>query len=141
MKKVIKNSVYDTETAAKVGEYDSGHQYNDFHYFEETLYRTKSGKYFLYCYGGANSRYGEWHGNTGSSGESIRAMPYNDATEWAQEHLSGDEYIKAFGEPEEGDKAQTAFWLSGAARKRLDIIRAETGESLSAIVERLIMGA
>ena len=54
-------------------------------------------------------------------------MPYVDASDWAQEHLSGDEYIKAFGEPEGDDKSQTVFWLSGTARKKLDIIRAETG--------------
>jgi len=139
MKKVINNAVYDTATARLLGKHDNGYLPNDFHYFEEELYRTKSGKYFLYGSGGGLSRYGEWHGNSGGSGEKIMPMSYDEASEWAQENLDGDEYIQIFGDPEDGATIQTAFTISTAARKKLDKIRAETNESMSAIVERLIM--
>jgi len=139
MKKVIKNSVYDTETATFLGEFKSGLPVNDFGYFTETLYRTRSGKYFLYGEGGGNSRYGEWHGNNGGPGEKIMSMTYNEASEWAQKNLDGDDYIKIFGDPEDGESVQVLIKLSTTARNKLDKMKAEKGESFSAIIESLIM--
>jgi len=138
MKKVIKNAVYNTDTAKQLGSMDNGYPINDFHYFEETLYRTQSGKYFLYGHGGALSRYGEWHGNSGRSSEKIMPMSYEDASEWAQENLDGDEYIEIFGDPEGGDKAQLNVTISKNARNKLDELRDASNLTLSTIIERLI---
>ena len=140
MKKVIKNSVYDTDTAERIGEWDSGLRPSDFNYLEESLYRTKSGKYFLHGSGGANTRYGVWHGNSGSGGEKIMPMSYDEAREWAEEHMDGDSYIAAFGDPEDGEKFPMTISMTTTARRKLELIRAETGETLSAIIERLIVG-
>ena len=140
MKKVIKNSVYDTETATLIGTWDNGIYPGDLNHVSETLYCTKSGKYFLHGEGGARTQYAKWHGNTGTAGEEIRPMPYDDAKEWAQEHMGGDAYIAAFGDPEDGERFQMAISLSAAARRKLEMTRAETGESMSAIIERLIVG-
>ena len=67
MKKVIDGALYNTDTAQMMGDWDNGLYANDFGFCRERLYRTKSGKYFLHGEGGANSRYGEWHGNSGGS--------------------------------------------------------------------------
>ena len=140
MKKVINGAVYDTATAAKLGEYDSGYPLTDFRHFTETLYRTKSGKYFLHGEGGGNSRYGIWHGNSGGSGEKIMPLSYEEAQAWAEEHLDGGEYIAIFGDPENG-VSRVYITISAAARQRLERIRSETGKTLSEIVEGLIMAA
>lgn len=42
MKKIIKNRVYDTSTAKKIGEFSNGLSYSDFDYLRETLYRKVS---------------------------------------------------------------------------------------------------
>ena len=139
MKKVIKNSVYDTDTAEKIGEWDNRERPGDLNYIAEALYRTKSGKYFLHGVGGARTQYGVWNGNTGRAGEVIRPMPYDDAREWAEEHMDGDSYIEAFGDPEDGERVQMAILISAAARRKLEMIRAETGENMTVIIERLIM--
>ena len=139
MKKIINSSLYDTEKAAKLGAWDSGHPVNDFNYFSEVLHKTKSGKYFLHGAGGGLSRYGEWVGNSGYGSEKIMPMTMTEAQKWAEEHLDGDEYIAIFGEPEDG-KALRAFMLSNAAIRRLAELQAERGGSLSAVVEALIMG-
>jgi len=139
MKKVINNKVYDTEAAKLLGSSNNGHRPNDFDYYEESLYRTKSGNYFLHGEGGANSRYGVWHGNSGGPGEKIMPMSYSEATEWAQKNLDGDSYIRLFGNPGDGE-AKVTVTLSAAAKNRLDRMVAESGENLSATVERLIMG-
>ena len=140
MKKVIKNTLYDTDTATQLAQYKSKLPVNDFAYYTEELYRTKFGKYFLYGEGGGNSRYGEWHGNSGGPGEKIIPMSYDDATEWAQKNLNGDEYIKIFGEPDDGEKCYVTITLTTAARNRLDKLRAENGTTISETIEKMIMG-
>lgn len=101
MKKVINGKLYNTESAKKLGYWSNGLGYDDFAFCEETLYKTKSGQYFLHGAGGGNSKYGEWHGNSGGPGEVIRPYTEADAKEWCEEHLDADEYISIWGEPEE----------------------------------------
>ena len=78
MKKVIKGAVCDTETATKIGSCD--HDITDhLHWWSETLYRTKSGRYFVHGEGGPASRYstadsdGRW-----KSGEQINVISRKD---------------------------------------------------------------
>ena len=48
MKKIINGRLYNTESAKKVGYYNNGRIYNDFSFFEETLYRKRTGEFFLH---------------------------------------------------------------------------------------------
>jgi len=105
MNKVINGKGYNTETARELAIYENGYPRNDFKFYEETLYIKKTGEYFLYGEGGGNSKYGEWHGNSGGPGEAITPLTLKEAKEWA-EQLDGDEYEKIFGAvEEETDKA------------------------------------
>ena len=98
MKKIIKGKKYNTETATCVGTFQYSYL-GDFYYLRETLYRKKSGDYFLHGEGGPASRYGvtvglnKWIGN-----EDIIVMNVNEAKEWSKEHLGADEYVAEFGE-------------------------------------------
>ena len=56
MKKVICNKVYDTDTATLLKKVTSG-VYGASDGWEETLYQTESGSFFLYTNGGADSKY------------------------------------------------------------------------------------
>ena len=130
MKKVINGTLCDTDTAKKLGE-DSYSNPGDFQYWVETLYRTKSGKYFLHGEGGAMTKYAvcvsqnEW-----SSGEKIIPLDLDSAQRWAEEHLDGDAYIAAFGEPEE----RTTVMISAATKAKLSDIKAKTGKSFGDII-------
>ena len=130
MKKVINGTLCDTNTAKKLGE-DSYSNPGDSQYWVETLYRTKSGKYFLHGEGGAMTKYAvcvaqnEWSG-----GEKIIPLDLDSAQRWAEEHLDGDEYIRAFGEPEE----RTTVMISAATKAKLSDIKAKTGKSFGDIV-------
>ena len=85
MKKVIRGRLYDTETAQEIGStYGGGENSRDFHYWEEKLFRKRTGEYFLYCFGGAMSKYGVWRGNSGCSCEHIKPLSYEEAKEWAE---------------------------------------------------------
>ena len=134
MKKVINGALYDTETAKPLGE-DSYSNPGDFQHWVETLYRTKSGKYFLHGKGGAMTKYAvcvaqnEWSG-----GEKIIPLDLDSAQKWAEEHLDGDEYIRAFGEPEE----RTTIMISAATKARLSDIKAKTGKSFGDIVAEAV---
>lgn len=56
MRKIICNKVYDTTTATVIKKVTEG-VYGDPCGYEETLYQTPEGNYFLYTNGGAESPY------------------------------------------------------------------------------------
>ena len=139
MKKIIQGVLCDTSTAKHLGS-ASYLGSRDFAHWSEELYRTKSGKYFLYGEGGPASRYAVTIGqNEWSGGEKIQLLSRETAMEWAEEHLDGDEYIATFGDPEETEKAMSVI-LPLKTRERLEVLKAETGMTFSEIIARAIEG-
>ena len=137
MKKIINGKVYSTETAKLLGEWDNGYYGNDFKKCQEDLYLTKSGNYFTHGSGGPMSRYAVNHGNQTSCGEAINPISYEQAKQWAEEKLSGDEYEKIFGIADES-KVILNIEISALAKQKLDKLKSETNQTLSAIIENLI---
>ncbi|MDD6445059.1 MAG: hypothetical protein PUF81_04360 [Lachnospiraceae bacterium] len=101
MKKIINGKKYDTETAECMGSWENGYGHNDFKSVEESLYRKKTGEFFLYGEGGAMSIYAESYGDTTCGGEKIIPLTEDEAKEWAENHLDGDTYEDIFGPVEE----------------------------------------
>lgn len=56
VKKIICKKEYDTQTATLIQKYTNG-AYGDPKGYEETLYQTPEGLYFLYVNGGTESQY------------------------------------------------------------------------------------
>ena len=139
MKKIIRNKLYDTSTAKEIAEYRDlcgGDKA-----VTEQLFRKRSGEYFLNGSGGAASKYatqsatGGWVG-----GSAIVPLAYEQARQWAEEHLSADEYAALFGEPENGDaKQNVSYSLSTAAVQRAKREASKRGISVSEYVDKLIM--
>ena len=101
MYKIINGARYNTQTSKELGSYWHSTP-SDFNFFAETLYLTKSGKYFLHGEGGPMSQYAECHSaNSWGSGEKIIPMTTEEAKEWASEHLDGEEYDAIFGKEDE----------------------------------------
>ncbi len=141
MNKVINGKRYDTEKAELVGYYDNGLDWGDFSMYCERLYRKRTGEFFLNREGGANSAMSKPCGsNTWSGSEDIVPISYGEAKEWAEEHMSGDEYAELFGEPDEesGESATVLLSISAAARDKLAREASRTGKTRSRIVEELI---
>lgn len=141
MKKVIEGRVYNTETAKLLGSGDNGYPRNDFHFWEEDLYRTKSGAYFLHGAGGPASRYAVTTGqNSWSGGEKIIPLAPEQAREWAEEMLGADEYTELFGEPDEASDEREALNVSVPAhiKFRLDRLREGEGKTLSQVIEEIL---
>ncbi len=76
MKKIICGAEYDTATSTVVKKYTEG-CFGDPAGYEETLYLTEGGKYFLYTNGGADSKYPT---------EGIKRMSKAAAEKWLGEN-------------------------------------------------------
>lgn len=76
MKKTICKVDYDTDSSAIVKKVTFG-QFGDANGYEETLYVTESGKYFLYVNGGVDSIHQK---------EDIKRMSKANADAWLAEH-------------------------------------------------------
>lgn len=132
MKKVIDGSLYNTETAKRLLDCDN-RRYGSLDFCAEALYRTKSGKYFLHGEGGAMSKYARSCGsNQWSSGEMIIPMTEAAAREWAEDHLSSDDFLKAFSASSE-DLHTVA--VSDQCYARLKALKDLTGKTYSQLVE------
>jgi len=102
MKKIINGKKYDTDTATACGEYNNGLGVGDFNSLSETLYRKKTGEFFLHGDGGAMTRYGKHDGDgMQCGGADIVPISEAEAREWGENHLEADEYEALFGEVEE----------------------------------------
>lgn len=75
MKKVICKVEYDTENAELVAKFTSG-EMGDPTGYEESLYKTADGKFFIYVNGGAESIYKE---------ENIKRIAVAKVDEWRAE--------------------------------------------------------
>lgn len=140
MKKIIKNKLYDTDTAQFLGEYAPNPDQSNFSYFAETLYRKKTGEFFLHGEGNAASKYSRSCGqNETCEGEKIVPLTYAEAQAWAEEHLDGDDYIALFGEPVEDDSvAALNIRISAAKMQKLRQAAGKQGVSLVDLVESMI---
>ena len=93
MKTVIEGKVYNTETANYIGSYENTNNYSDYSHYEEHLYLTKKGQYFLFGYGGPASPYAKRYLNSATEGRKIQLLNEQQALTWAEENDCGVEVI------------------------------------------------
>lgn len=141
MRKIIRGKSYDTGTAAEVGSWDNGLGRGDFGLVEETLFRKRTGEYFLHGWGGPASKYARACGQSSwGSGERIMPLTSEAAMEWAEEHLGAEEYESEFGEvSEDGEQVVVSARVSPAAKRALEDEARRTGETMARVVERALL--
>ncbi len=106
MKKVINGKLYSTDTAKAIKTIDHGDGPRDFRYYSETLYKKRTGEYFLAGEGGPMTKYAMAVGQNGMrGGEGIIPLTYEEALAWAEREMDADEYEAEFGPVDEGDLA------------------------------------
>ena len=88
MKWIIHGKTYNTETSKKLGHSGSAYSESDKYYHDEWLYVTKKGTYSLIV--------------SNTTEEHIEVINESIAKDWMEKYGDFDEYVKAFGEPEEG---------------------------------------
>lgn len=134
MNKIIKGKRYDTETAKHIATAYSSYPVNDFSYWEEELYVKRTGEFFLYGWGNANSRYSQSVGqNSWTGGEKIQPLSYDAARKWAEDHLLADEFEKYFDVAPE-DYVIQSVTMPIEINELVRQLAKEEGASISAIV-------
>lgn len=76
MKKIINKKTYNTDTAEQLGKRSSG-SFGDPNGYEEMLFKTKAGAFFMYGVGGHDSKYAE---------ETIVVLTKKEANAWLKEN-------------------------------------------------------
>ena len=143
MKKIINNKVYDTETAKMLGRMDNGFGYNDFDWVSESLFRKKTGEFFLLGEGGARTRYASNVGdNSWSSGSAIIPIGEERAREWAEHYLKADEYENIFGKvSEDGTTQLVTIDLPNEIVEAMNLEAERLKMSVPEYIEFLVRGA
>lgn len=143
MKKIINGKVYNTETAVELGHYSTGGSWSDLNHLEETLYRKRTGEFFLYGEGGPRTRYArQIESNTWASGESIMPLTYDAAQAWAEKRMSVEVYEDVFGAvTEDESRSQIHLSLANSTIEAAKQAASQQGLSLSAYIESLILVA
>lgn len=137
MRKVIKGKLYDTEKAAMVAEWRDGYP-SDFRYTCETLYRKRTGEYFLHGEGGPMSPYAESCGqNQWQGGEAIQPLTYDEAREWMERRADVTEYEREFGIPDEDAEHDLHVIISEGAWQALSRAASTESTTVRSIIERL----
>lgn len=137
MIKIINNRRYDTEKATQVGIWSNDRSYRDFSHCSETLYRKRTGEYFIYGEGGPQSKYARAvDQNSWRGGEDITPLTVEEARRWAEEHLSADAYEAEFGEVAEDDsRTVLSITMAASLAERLRREAAKAEMTLSAYIE------
>lgn len=144
MKKIINGKLYDTDTAKVVGSWENAGGWNDFNHLGETLYRKRTGEYFLFGEGGAATKYAVSTGqNSWKGGSKIIPLSMESAREWAEEHMDADDYAELFGMPDEGgeEKVTLCVQLPAALDAKIRANAAQAGKSLTAYLEGVLSEA
>ena len=133
MKKDIDGKRYDTDTARAVGtrKYDG-----KIRSVNETLFFTKSGRYFLYIDGNPLGVY-----RSREREKEIVPLELGEAKEWAKAHLTDDEYQNRFGAVTGADTDERERFttnLSPACKVKLRQIKEATGKTYGEIIETLV---
>lgn len=102
MKKIINGRMYNTETATEIDWKENMANRGDYNYRKETLYRKKTGEFFLYDYGNALSERCKLKGN-GLYEPTEEIIPISEeyAKTWVERYCDVDTYIELFGAVEE----------------------------------------
>ena len=138
MEKIISGKRYNTDTAKRVG-YWAANITDNLNRVEETLYRKKTGEFFLFGEGGPRTRYAGWT-ETGDlcGGEKIIPMSEEAARKWAEQSLSAEEYGAIFTTPSFG-RVNRSVSLTERAAEKAEAAAEKEKISFSAYIERLIL--
>lgn len=142
MKKILKNRVYDTETATFVADFSpDGYGPGDFEWYREALYIKKTGEYFLHGEGGPLSPYASPYGKNGrQGGEAIVPLTYEEARQWAEDYLPGDIYLKHFEAEGEEEEISVQAYIKPKEKAILDRLRSD-GRTISEVISDLLREA
>lgn len=144
MRKVINGRTYNTATSKCIGSWDNGIYGSDFRSCEEDLYKNTKGAYFLVGEGGPLSKYAVSHENDTSGSRELIPMTATEAQEWAEEHLTVEEYEAEFGVQEEATsdlttRERVGLTVDSELMTRFRERSVKTGVPMSRMIDKAIL--
>lgn len=140
MKKVLNGKLYDTAKAQRLASWENIQDVRSFNHMEETLYRKRTGEFFLHGCGEARTKYAKrYDDNLWGHGEEIIPLTVKAAQEWAEEHLDVDDYEKIFGTiDDESEDVLITFKAPASLDRKLSDKATALGISKSELLRQLI---
>ena len=142
MKRIIGGATYDTYTATELYEYQhTAVNCTDFAYYEETLYRTRSGKYFLFGIGGPLSPYSKAYGNGSSGASEIVPLTDDEARSWLEKFNDPDEICpELFADVAEmeGSESVVCLRIPSVLKSQLEQLAAQEEQSLNTFLIKVL---
>lgn len=139
MKKIIKGKVYDSNTAAFIARKSNGLEKNDLRWLEESLYRKRTGEYFLHGKGGGLTYCAAPAVGGYTNDEKIVPLSYEGAQKWAKNNMNADDYLKVFEEDsKDGDCVIMTVQLKASTRAKLEHLQSKKEMSMSAIIDEAV---
>lgn len=138
MRKIINNRVYDTETALLIGSIVKTIALENMSFkIEEFLYRTRSGRYFLFypmdtCPSGQNKPTEYNH--------KINQIDYKNAELWGRKNLLTVEYDKYFNTVEDSNKKVViSVSVLQTTKNKLDKLKSESpGTTVGELIDEFV---
>jgi hypothetical protein len=99
MIKIIEGKRYDSERSEEIvfSSNPAAHSRSDHSYWEETLFRSKKGAWFVVGFGGPASRYAEATGENSWVGSTdLRPLAEEEAYDWLEENKHWEEAERFF---------------------------------------------
>ena len=138
MEKIIKGRKYNTDTATSICTYDNGLPNGDFNYISEELFVKRTGEYFLYCIGGAKTKYAKSDGDMICAGSTIIPISDEQAKKFVENYSTSDVYEEYFGEVNESGVGVTTIRLSEPIYKKLQEVALKDNKTKSQVIADLI---
>lgn len=141
MKEIINGVLYDTATAKHLGEWRNNPDASSPDFCVLALYQKRNGESFL-AYSGVGAERYICHISDGFAGRSKNILPLSPeaAADWAEDYLSAEEYIAAFGQvPEDDGYMSTYLLLPIDVTLKAYKTAAATGVEFSEYIKKLIL--
>lgn len=99
MNAIIDGKRYDTNAAEAIASFENGVDHGNWHYYEEGLFRTAKGNWFLAGEGNGLSPYAETYaGGWSCAGSAIRPLTAEEARLWLEAHGEVQALERFFGD-------------------------------------------
>ncbi len=141
MKRIINGVTYNTETATLIYTDALEGSWNDLKWLSESLYKTRSGRFFLHGEGGAMTKYGKAVGtNSWIGGEEIIPISEDYARRWLEQFEAPDEICPELFPGGEDTETESVIYLRVPSflKTKLEAKAKEQGKSLNALLMRTI---
>lgn len=143
MKRIINGVTYNTATATEIYQYKhTSVLCTDFRYYEEVLYRTRSGNYFLFGEGEALSPYSEAYGTNGRTGAAeIVPLTESEAREWLERFEDPDEICpELFADAGDVEPSESVIYLRlpSILKNQLEQLATQENQSLNTFLIKVL---